>query len=244
MPSRLFSSFVEANKFAKSMSIKSRRSAKVSRHAAEWLVEFIAGDESSESAALQETGASVPHQEAAHPIVENNAQIAESVLPTTTTSIEEAAESIMSELKAIKVDLDAEEKAKQDVELERIKAERKLRARVQLNLHVKTQQNYSGEPRKIYRAIEWETEAPARASQAVEHKQRVSELSHKGRANTITLCRICGYSLVPTSSSSHYCKCQHHTNYSINEGIAGTREENKKMRGQLWGDMRSRGRGK
>jgi len=32
--------------------------------------------------------------------------------------------------------------------------------------------------------------------------------------------------------------------WSINEGIAGTREENKKMRGQLWGDMRNRGRGR
>lgn len=31
--------------------------------------------------------------------------------------------------------------------------------------------------------------------------------------------------------------------WSINEGIAGTRDENKKMRGQLWGDMRNRGRG-
>lgn len=34
------------------------------------------------------------------------------------------------------------------------------------------------------------------------------------------------------------------TKQYINEGIAGTREENKKMRGQLWGDMRNRGRGR
>ena len=45
-------------------------------------------------------------------------------------------------------------------------------------------------------------------------------------------------------------KCQsafehtHDTRPRINEGIAGTRDENKKMRGQLWGDMRNRGRGR
>lgn len=33
------------------------------------------------------------------------------------------------------------------------------------------------------------------------------------------------------------------TKQYINEGIAGTRDENKKMRGQLWGDMRNRGKG-
>jgi hypothetical protein len=32
--------------------------------------------------------------------------------------------------------------------------------------------------------------------------------------------------------------------WKVDEGIAGTREENKKMRGQLWGDMRNRGRGR
>lgn len=30
----------------------------------------------------------------------------------------------------------------------------------------------------------------------------------------------------------------------VNEGIAGTRDENKKMRGQLWGDMRNRSKGR
>lgn len=216
MTSRLFSSFVEANKFAKSMTIKLGRSAKVLRHGGEWLVEFIAGDESSESVAPQEDGASVPQQDAAQPIVENNAQITQSVLATSTTSVEEAAKSIMSELKAIKLELDDEDKTKQKVKLERINA--KFRA--------------------------WEAEAPLRSAQAKEHKQRVSELSYKGGANKNKLCPICGYSLVPNSSSSHYCKCQRHTNYGINEGIAGTREENKKMRGQLWGDMRNRGRGR
>ena len=78
----------------------------------------------------------------------------------------------------------------------------------------------------------WEAEAPLRAAQAEEHKQRVSELSYKGGANKNKLCPICGYSLVPNSSSSNYCKCQRHTNYGINEGIAGTREANKKMRGR------------
>lgn len=219
--SRLFSSFAEANKFAKSMTIKSGRSAKVLRHGDEWLVEFIAGDESSESAALQEVGSSVPQQDAAHPIVENNAQITQSALPTSTKSVEEEAKSIMSELKAIKLELDAEDKTKQKVKLERIRLER---------INAK------------WRA--WEAEAPLRVAQAEQHKQRVSELSYKGVANKDKLCLICGYSLAPNSSSSHYCKCQRHTNYGINEGIAGTREENKKMRGQLWGDMRSRGRGK
>lgn len=214
MRSRLFSSFIEANKFAKSMTIKSGRSAKVLRHGDEWLVEFVAGGESSVSAAPQEVGASVPQQDAAQPIVENNAQITQSVLLTSTTSVEEAAKSIMSELKAIKLELDAEDKTKQKVKLERINE--KLRT--------------------------WEAEAPLRAAQAEEHKQKVSELSYKGGANKNKLCPICGYSLVPNSSSSHYCKCQRHTNYGINEGIAGTREENKKMRGQPWGDMRSRGR--
>jgi hypothetical protein len=143
------------------------------------------------------------------------------VPPTSTTSVEDAAKSIMSELKAIKLELDDEDKTKQKVKLEKVKLERinaKLRA--------------------------WEAEAPLRAAQAEEHKQRVSELSYKGGANKNKLCPICGYSLVPNSSSSHYCTCQRHTNYGINEGIAGTREENKKMRGQLWGDMRNRGRGR
>ena len=45
-------------------------------------------------------------------------------------------------------------------------------------------------------------------------------------------------------------KCQsvfentHDTHPHINEGLAGTRDENKKMRGQLWGGMRDRGRGR
>lgn len=32
------------------------------------------------------------------------------------------------------------------------------------------------------------------------------------------------------------------TNYTVDEGIGGTREDNKKMRNQLWGDIVSRGR--
>lgn len=32
--------------------------------------------------------------------------------------------------------------------------------------------------------------------------------------------------------------------WGSNDGFGGTREENKKMRGQLWGDMRNRGRGR
>lgn len=36
----------------------------------------------------------------------------------------------------------------------------------------------------------------------------------------------------------------HDTRARIDEGIAGTRKENKRMRGQLWGDMRNRSRGR
>ena len=35
----------------------------------------------------------------------------------------------------------------------------------------------------------------------------------------------------------------HDTRPKINEGLAGTREENKRMRGQIWGEMRGRSRG-
>ena len=42
------------------------------------------------------------------------------------------------------------------------------------------------------------------------------------------------------SCQSNYEKT-HDTRPRINEGIAGTREENKKMRGQVWGEIRNRG---
>ena len=35
----------------------------------------------------------------------------------------------------------------------------------------------------------------------------------------------------------------HDTRPKINEGLAGTREENKRMRGQIWGEIRGRSRG-
>lgn len=69
------------------------------------------------------------------------------------------------------------------------------------------------------------------------------------------LCVDCGV-VIPharveaTPSVSRCVKCQstfehtHDTRPRINEGLAGTRDENKKMRGQLWGDMRNRGRGR
>ena len=37
-------------------------------------------------------------------------------------------------------------------------------------------------------------------------------------------------------------KAKGSTNYKVDEGIGGTREDNKKMRNQLWGDMVNRGR--
>lgn len=67
------------------------------------------------------------------------------------------------------------------------------------------------------------------------------------------LCVECGVVIsnarvVAMPTVSRCVKCQsafehsHDTRQHINEGIAGTRDENKKMRGQLWGDMRNRGR--
>lgn len=68
------------------------------------------------------------------------------------------------------------------------------------------------------------------------------------------LCIECGVVIpqarvvaVPTVSRCVKCQAEfertHDTRTHINEGLAGTRDENKKMRGQLWGDMRNRGRG-
>ena|ERR1019366_2149695 len=68
------------------------------------------------------------------------------------------------------------------------------------------------------------------------------------------LCVDCG-AIIPSSrveavpTVSRCIKCQsefeytHDTRPHINEGLPGTRDENKKMRGQLWGDVRNRGRG-
>lgn len=50
--------------------------------------------------------------------------------------------------------------------------------------------------------------------------------------------------IVTTAKELLKLKYKGNTSYKIDEGIAGSREDNKKMRGQLWGDMRNRGRGK
>jgi len=239
---RLFSSFVEANKFAKYATVNSGKSAKLSRQADEWLVEYVADGESSESATLNEVGAAAPQQGAALPVVENNAPIVENDLTSTTTIIDDAA-SVMSELQA-KTETRCLKNIPKKVKLERVIPERKVHSIFQRDLHRKAQHNYSGEPRKMFRAIEWEAGAAERKAQSEAKKQSFSELSRNDKASNNKICPICGYSLLPTSSSSQYCKCQRQTSYGINEGIAGTREENKKMRGQLWGDMRNRGRGK
>lgn len=74
-------------------------------------------------------------------------------------------------------------------------------------------------------------------------------------ANDALLCIECGVVIpharieaVPTVSRCIKCQSAfehtHDTRPRINEGLAGTREENKKMRGQLWGDMRNRGQGR
>ena len=68
------------------------------------------------------------------------------------------------------------------------------------------------------------------------------------------LCIDCG-TVIPESrltvspNASRCIKCQsdfertHDTRPHVNEGLAGTREENKKMRGQVWGEMRNRSKG-
>lgn len=69
------------------------------------------------------------------------------------------------------------------------------------------------------------------------------------------LCIECGVVIPPgrvkaVPTVSRCMKCQesfeqnHDTRRRIDEGLAGTREGHKKMRGQLWGDMRNRGRGR
>ena len=50
----------------------------------------------------------------------------------------------------------------------------------------------------------------------------------------LTLCVTCQSAFEST----------HDTRAKIDEGIAGTRKDNKRMRGQLWGDIRNRSRGK
>lgn len=74
-------------------------------------------------------------------------------------------------------------------------------------------------------------------------------------ATDARLCIECGVVIpqarvvaVPTVSRCVKCQAEfertHDTRPHINEGLAGTRDENKKVRGQLWGDMRNRGRGR
>jgi RNA polymerase-binding transcription factor DksA len=70
---------------------------------------------------------------------------------------------------------------------------------------------------------------------------------------TGSLCHECGQAIpviqLEMDPNTIYCLgCQSRSaggsRYFIDEGIAGTREENKRMRARLWGEMRSRGRGK
>lgn len=71
----------------------------------------------------------------------------------------------------------------------------------------------------------------------------------------IKYCIGCGQCIPPgrveiNPNVSRCTKCQsefeqtHDTRQKIDEGLAGTRDAHKKMRGQLWGDMQNRGRGK
>lgn len=72
---------------------------------------------------------------------------------------------------------------------------------------------------------------------------------------TVRLCIDCGLNIPPARvaavpSVSRCLKCQsafentRDTHPRIEEGLAGTREGHKKMRGQQWGDMRNRSRGR
>ncbi len=72
---------------------------------------------------------------------------------------------------------------------------------------------------------------------------------------SVRLCSACGMEIPPerinvTPGATRCIKCQndfelhHDTRPKIDEGLAGTREGHKKMRGQLWAEMRNRGRGK
>ena len=63
-------------------------------------------------------------------------------------------------------------------------------------------------------------------------------------------CTISAARLQVSPNASRCVRCQseyergHDTRPKIDEGLAGTRAEHKRMRAQLWGDMRNRGRGK
>lgn len=91
------------------------------------------------------------------------------------------------------------------------------------------------------------------------HKKQ--EVSIKPRAQAasdpddVRLCIDCGV-VIPSErlrtvpSVARCVKCQsaleqnRDTRAYIDEGLAGTREDHKRMRGQLWGDMRNRARGR
>ena len=71
----------------------------------------------------------------------------------------------------------------------------------------------------------------------------------------VRLCIDCGVVIPPervraVPSVSLCVRCQsfleqnHDTRAYVDEGLAGTREGHKRMRGQLWGDMRNRARGR
>jgi RNA polymerase-binding transcription factor DksA len=91
------------------------------------------------------------------------------------------------------------------------------------------------------------------ASSVTNHKRHTEPMLKTPLS--VRLCSDCGIEVPPerihAAPDVKRCfKCQnnfemhHDTRPRIDEGLAGTREEHKKMRGQLWGDMQSRGRGK
>jgi RNA polymerase-binding transcription factor DksA len=96
-----------------------------------------------------------------------------------------------------------------------------------------------------------------RYSTALPQKQKVAIKPHAQAASDlddVRLCIDCGVVIPPervhTIPSVARCvRCQsaleqnRDTRAYIDEGLAGTREGHKRMRGQLWGDMRNRARG-
>lgn len=104
--------------------------------------------------------------------------------------------------------------------------------------------------------VECEPERPPLGAKTLRPKPAPpSGSSSGGSVADARLCIECGgviphARVVAVPAVSRCVKCQsvfehtHDTRPHINEGLAGTRDENKKMRGQLRGDMRNRGRGR
>ena len=110
--------------------------------------------------------------------------------------------------------------------------------------------DFAAESPKPTRQPRYSTALPQKQEVAI--KPRVQAASN---AENARLCIDCGIVIPPervsTAPSVSRCvRCQaaleqnHDTRAYIDEGLAGTREGHKRMRGQLWGDMRNRAHGR